>query len=328
MGGSYKRELFAPYQKTKGYVVYYDFKPPVSPCLEILPDRWKVKTNFDSGSAGRGFDRNISTSWSSSSSQQPGMFYQIDLGRIYKINRIIFLCGKGKEWDFPAYYRVELSGNERDWKEISSVKNNWGYLFWSGGRPFWKLREGQIENNFNPQDTRFIRITLTGPAPQIWSIGEIFIYQAAQEIKPKPVPTEEIISFLTREGLEYVYADIGLSAQITRLTQGKIKCLQEDYDITHGGAYSMWGYNGNFPYFNRMKKKVDFSLCPAFVVARENNLSFIQAMDRLKATYSVKTFGDQIIYYGLKFSGPAKEVRSQRDLGSFYWTGTHLLNND
>ncbi len=30
MGGNYKKELFAPYQKVKGYVVYYDFKPPVS----------------------------------------------------------------------------------------------------------------------------------------------------------------------------------------------------------------------------------------------------------------------------------------------------------
>ncbi len=121
--------------------------------------------------------------------------YQLDLGKVYKINRIILLCVQGKEWNFPVYYRIELSGNERDWKEISSVKNNWGYLFWSGGRPFWKLRDGRMENNFNPQDTQFIRITLTEPAPQTWSIGEIFVYQAAQQIKSKPVPGRNHLFF-------------------------------------------------------------------------------------------------------------------------------------
>jgi len=327
MGGTYKREILSLYQKVKGYVLYYGFEPPSTADEEILPVGWKGQSNVKMDSAQWALDRNLSTSWSSSSSQQPGMFYQLDLGQLYKINRLVLLCGKGREWDFPAHYRIELSTNKRDWKEIASVKNHWAYLFWSGGRPFWKLRDGRMENNFNPQKAQFIRITLTGPTPQPWSIGEIFVYQAAKQVKSNPVSAEEIVSFLSKEKIEYVYADIGLSAQITRLTQGKIKCLQEDYDITHGEDYSMWGYNGTFPYFNRMKKKVDFSLWPAFVVARENNASFVRTLDRLKATYSVKIFGDQIIYYGLEISGPLKELSSEKDLGSLYWTGTHLLFN-
>lgn len=327
MGGTYKKEALSPYQKIKGYVLYYDIRRPEADCLEILPDLWKGKSNSHPDWAERAFDRNGFSGWSSSSPQKPGMFYQLDLGRICKINRIIFLCSKGKEWDFPAYYRVELSGDEKDWKEIASVKNNWGYLFWSGGRPFWKLRDGRIENNFSPQDARFIRITLTGPAPQTWSIGEIFVYQADKQVKSNPVPAEELVSFFSKEKIEYVYADIGLSAQITQLTQGKIKCLQEDYDITHGEDYSMWGYNGSFPYFNKLKKRTDFSLSPAFIVAKENSLSFTRTMDRLRMTYSIKIFGDLIIYYGLKVSETERVIRSERDSGSFYWTGTHLLYN-
>ncbi len=61
----------------------------------------------------------------------------------------------------------------------------------------------------------------------------------------------------------------------------------------------MWGYNGSFPYFNKLKKRVDFSCLPAFVVAKENNPAFIRTMDRLKMNYSIKIFGDQIVYYGL-----------------------------
>jgi hypothetical protein len=212
--------------------------------------------------------------------------------------------------------------------EVSSVKNNWGCLFWSGGRPFWKLRDGRVENNFRPQEAQFIKITLTDPAPQVWTLGEIFVYQTTRPDNSNSVTAEEIISFLAREGLEYVYADIGLSAQITRLTEGKIKCLQEDYNITQGADYSMWGFNGSFPYFNKLKKQVDFSLSPAFVVAKENSPSFIRTMDRLRLTYSTKIFGNQILYYGFNVSEPAQKIGGRKESGSVYWNGTHLLSGN
>jgi len=326
MGGTYKKELLAPYQKIKGYLVCYDFKPPAADYLEILPDRWKGKSNVNSGSEARAFDRNISSSWTSSCPQKPGLFYQVDLGRVYNLNRIVFLSGKGKEWDFPNFYRLELSKNGQDWVEVSSVNNNWGYLFWSGGRPFWKLRDGRMENRFNSLKAQFIKITITAPSPYAWTIGEIFVYQEAEPTKSSPGPAEELISFLSKEKIEYVYADIGLSAQITRFTRGKMKCLQEDYDITKGKDYWMWGYNDPFPYFNKLKKWVDFSLSPAFVVDKENKNSFVRTLDTMKATYSVKSFGDQLVYYGLKFPEPVKGNKMDRYLGTYYWNGTHLLN--
>ena len=325
-GGTYKKEIFSPFKKTKGYVVYYDFNPPTTDCQEILPDHWKEMARFDLGSEKLAFDRNISTNWTSSSPQKPGMFYQVDLGRTYKLNRIVLLRGRVMEWDFPAYYRIELSRNGQDWKEVSSVNNNWAYLFWSGGRPFWKLRGGRMEYNFHPQETQFIKLTLTNSAPQPWTIGEIFVYQAVEQAKTKIVPLKEIIAFLSQEKIDYVYADIGLSAQITLATQGKIKCLQEDYDITHGTDYSMWGYNGAFPYFNKLKRKINFSLSPAFVVSEENKSSFVRIMNIMNVAYSVKVLGDQIIYYGIKFPEPAKAMKSKGRVGPFYWNGTHLLH--
>ena len=177
VGGTYKKELFSPFQKIKGYVVYYDFKAPESASQEILPDLWTGKSNFNSDSEERAFDRNISTAWTSSVPQKPGMFFQIDLGKFIKLIVLSCCAVREKNGIFPAYYRIELSGNDRDWKEISSVKNNWAYLFWSGGRPFWKLRDGRMENNFNPQAARFVKITVTAPSSYPWTIGEIFVYQ-------------------------------------------------------------------------------------------------------------------------------------------------------
>ena len=69
IGGTYKKEIVSPYQKIKGYVVYYDFKPPTTDYVEILPDYWKGKSHFNSGFVARAFDRNISSSWTSSSTK-------------------------------------------------------------------------------------------------------------------------------------------------------------------------------------------------------------------------------------------------------------------
>lgn len=325
IGGTYKKELFAPYQKIKGYVVYYDFKPPATDYLEILPDYWKGKSNFNSGFEARAFDRNISSSWTSSCPQKPGMFYQIDLGKIYRLNRIVFLSGRGKEWDFPNYYRLELSKNGQDWVEVASVNNNWAYLFWSGARPFWKIRNGRMENYFNPQEAQFIKITITGPSPYAWTIGEIFVYQKAAPIKSNTFSVKELVSFLSKEKREYVYTDIGLSAQITRATWGKIKCLQDDYDITNGKDYSMWGYNGHYPFFNKLKRQVDFSWSSAFVVKRENNLAFARTIQELNRSYQVKVLGDYFIYYHFKTIDESSSTGLKKAFAPYYWDGTHLL---
>ncbi len=87
----------------------------------------------------------------------------------------------------------------------------------------------------------------------------------------------------------------------------------------------MWGYNGSFPYFNKLKKQVDFSLFPAFVVAKENNQSFVRTIQKLNGSYQVKAIGDYFIYFRLKI--PEGSVSRNRTGSSvtYYWNGTHLL---
>ena len=77
-----------------------------------------------------------------------------------------------------------------------------------------------MEINFPPQSARFIRVTITNAASQPWSIGEIFVYQAEKGKESTPFSFTELVSFLSKEKIEYVYADIGLSARLTRLRPG------------------------------------------------------------------------------------------------------------
>jgi hypothetical protein len=325
-GGNYQREVLAPYPKLKSYFVYYNFQPPVADYEEIPSDLWKGTSNVNAAATARAFDRDVSTSWSSVSPQTRGMYFQIDLGKPYVINHINLSPGLEKSWEFPGSYRIELSANGIDWREAASVKNNWAYLFWSRGRPFWKLRDGRAEVSFAPQKARYIRISLTDSIPHPWSIGEIFVYREIRSNQSVPASLQAIISLLEKEKCEFVYADIGLSAGITQSTGGKIKCLLEDYNITQGKDYSLWGYNGAFPFANPLRNRVDFSLKPAFVIAMANNPSFLKVIEKRTETYRTKSFGDYIIYFNLKMASSSKQTTNEEGLSALYWNGTHLLN--
>ena len=237
----------------------------------------------------------------------------------------MFWSGQGKEWDYPNNYRLELSKNGQSWVEVASVNNNWAYLFWSGDRPFWKIRNGRMENYFNPQEARFIKITITGPAPSAWTIGEIFVYQKSGPIKSNTFSAEKLVSFLSKEKSEYVYADIGLSAQITHATRGMIKCLQDDYDLTNEMDHAMRGYNGHYPFFNKLKRRVDFSWSSAFVVKRENNLAFSRTIQKLNVSYQVEVLGNYFIYYHFKIIDGTSSIGRKEASTPYYWSGTHLL---
>lgn len=327
LGGRYKKEVIAPYPGVKGYVVYYDFTPPGNRSIEISPSNWKGKTNRNPGSAGFAFDRNISTGWSSSFPQRAGTFFQIDLSRPFKITRLELLSHKGKERDFPANFQIELSKNERDWEAVTAVENNWAYLFWSFDRPFWKLRNGRTEISFQPQEARYIKITLTGPSPYAWSIGELFVYEAAEPGSLPVVPFEELVNLLFQEKVEAVYADIGLSARLTQQTQGKIKCLQDDYDVTNAPEYPFKGYNDSYPYFNSLSRRVDFSRNPAFLVKKEHLQDFSRNIKNHQIACRVKILGDYTLFYHLKPPQNIPRTNGPAAYSSFYWTGTHLLTS-
>jgi hypothetical protein len=325
-GGSYRREIIAPFPKSKNFFVYYDFNPPGIEYQEILPDLWKGSSNASPTLVNQAFDRNASTAWSSLDPQKQGLYYQIDLGATYAVSHITLTPGRGRVWEFPGSYRIDLSLDGKDWQEAASVQNNWAYLFWSGGRLYWKLRNGRTELSFPPQKARFIRITLTDSSPSPWSIGEIFVYRWTGDLKTYSPSLEEILSTLKKENSPFFYADIGLSAQITERTGGNIKGLLEDYNITQGRDYSLWGYNGAFPYRSPLKNRIDFSLKPAFIIAKENNPAFMKFIQDAGASYRVKDLGDYQIYTDLKMAPLSGQVLNKIK-STYYWNGTHVLKS-
>jgi hypothetical protein len=325
MGGVGQKKLFAFHQGIKGIVVQYGFQLPKKSSLEIFPRQWRSTSNSNPETSPKAFDRNRATYWTSGIPQQPGLFYQLDLGQAYRLDRLVLLAAKGKEWDFPAAYRVELSQDLRSWNPIVWVPHQWAYLFWSLDHPVWKLREGRIEIDLQGLEARYIKITLTGSTRYYWAMGEIFVYRQEKAAQQQPLPLDELLTFLDQEKIRFLYADVVLSARVTQATLGKVKCLTDEYDITRAQDYKTNGYNDPFPYVNDLKRIVDFSQSPAFILKKENAPALEEVLESLKVSCVSRPFGDHILYYQLK--SPAFSVaRGKQVKPSLYWTGTHLLN--
>ena len=134
---------------------------------EISPEGWKARASHNSNDAFKAFDRDFSTRWMTLVHQRPGMWFELDIGKIHTICRILLDDDGGGTSiyisDYPRKYVVEISKDGSIWKKVASGE---GHL------------DEYVSASFEPTKARFIRITQKGYcSPEFWSIYEIFVYK-------------------------------------------------------------------------------------------------------------------------------------------------------
>lgn len=112
--------------------------------------------------AEKAFDSNKRSRWATHTSQQPGQWFQLDLGWPRTISGIQ-LDSANSANDYPRGYELYLSSNGEDWGK--PVAEGWG-------------DSGVTTITFKPKKTRYVRIVQTGKAENyFWSIHEITAIQ-------------------------------------------------------------------------------------------------------------------------------------------------------
>ena len=96
-------------------------------------------------------DNDSSTRWSSQTPQQPGMWFEVDLGSARTVSHLR-LNHDHSPRDFPRGYVVKLSLEGQSWHTVAEDPQN--------NRP--------LDVTFNPRQARFIRIEQTGSDPEYW----------------------------------------------------------------------------------------------------------------------------------------------------------------
>ncbi len=89
------------------HVLYYDFHDPCPVLEPILPDLWKATASVHADGADRAFDRTVDSSWHVPPGQ--GTVFQLDLGRMETVAKIVLQAGVHKGHDYPAGVRLDVS---------------------------------------------------------------------------------------------------------------------------------------------------------------------------------------------------------------------------
>ena len=119
---------------------------------------WQARASHNQADVGKAFDKDPDTFWSSKAPQQPGMWYELDLGQMQTIERIkIESPGRG----YAVGYVLSVSTDRTDWEVVRQMPLNWM----------------SIDASFTPRPVRYIKIEQTGTPSwgAHWLISEITV---------------------------------------------------------------------------------------------------------------------------------------------------------
>lgn len=168
-----KWDLEAVYGEPAGPQV--PVEPPPGPGVIASASR-------NSGNASLAIDNNQDTRWTTTQTQRPGQFFELDLGELRTINQVT-LDSSNSPNDDPARYNVAVSTSGESYTLVASGPGTGGITTIS----------------FPSQLVRFVRITQTGSKQNNWwSIHEIQV--ASTNTQPPTDPVDNDKTALERSG--------------------------------------------------------------------------------------------------------------------------------
>ncbi len=294
-------------EKFEEFVIFRNFRRPEENLIEFSPETWKSKVSRNTDSAAFVYDRNISTKWSPGKPQRAGEYFQLDLGGIKKIRKIVIIIDSFDRTNFlrvlesPLGFDLELSGDGNNWKKAFHLPDYGaaGCVFWSDCRPFWKAYDGRMEL-FLPEamEARYIKLVLTNNHHAYrWVIDEIFVYgmeeseedeeSSSERVRREETPHEKLLEFLMKHRIKKIYAGYWLSSWIY-LASGK--------KIGYIPPYNPMEYPGKI----KPDRVIDFWEDTAFAIEKENAASIEKTLNSSGISYSRKEIGKYRVYYDLK----------------------------
>lgn len=149
-----------------------DGDPPPPGGGESAVDRsgWRVSASSTpadpcctADTAAKAIDGTASTRWSTGQAQQPGQWFQLDLGAPRKFTRVVLENGSSTG-DHPRSYTVHASDNPSSWGNPIATGQ--------GNDPVTSIQ-------LPATTARYLRITQNGNAGNWWSISELNLYAPA-----------------------------------------------------------------------------------------------------------------------------------------------------
>ena len=189
-GARYERE------NVGDYTIFHGFVAP-GPVRPIVPSGWVARASSRTEAAGLALDRRVWTRWTAP--QKNGQWFQLDLGQPHPVAQLTLAAGPWPT-DAPRGLRVETSVDGATWRTVASVQEILAGLHWWKGHP--RLDDsGRVIVRMKPRLTRYVRLTQTekGDPGTVWSIAELFVYEAATTPWEPPAEAAEAATAAERQ---------------------------------------------------------------------------------------------------------------------------------
>jgi hypothetical protein len=159
------------------HVIFHGFQAPDGRLAPIPPAGWSARASVHGEDAAAVFDRRVWTRWSAP--KQGGEWLEIDLGRVHRLAQLTLEAGPFPR-DAPASLRVETSLDGRRWDVAARADGLLAGLHWWKGR-LHADETGRVIVRLVPRPVRHVRLVQAGPGPalELWSVSELFAYEAA-----------------------------------------------------------------------------------------------------------------------------------------------------
>jgi hypothetical protein len=154
--------------------IYFNCRREEPPRLDR--SNWKAAANANPEGAEKAVDGLPGTRWSSEKPQQPGQFFEVDLGKNFVVEGLALDLGDSPG-DYPRRLRILGSQDAEVWREIET---DWSSDFYWAGNVLLKMRGQRVDYFFDPRELRFLRLMQEGSDPRyFWSIHELQVYGRA-----------------------------------------------------------------------------------------------------------------------------------------------------
>lgn len=278
----------------------YNFRPHPYEVGVISPGGWNAWAGSNSSYAEYAYDRNYDNYWTNSDKDM-NLEYIIDMGKVYKICKLGISDFRG---DGPSDFKIQVSIDNRLWLDVVNIKDPQP-LFWSGPRLYWHYVDGRYEYYFQPVDAQFIRLISCGKIIEPWLINEVFLYEYIGDrefkIKDYVKDAHDIVRFLTNRNTKFVYADFWMSANVRKISNGRIEALVP--------------YNSFLPPRKNMARDIHIDNETVFVIQKENISELEVILHEFELLFKKKEFNRYICYYFLSIPEEFKSIPSLQWIG-------------
>ncbi|MCX7841259.1 MAG: discoidin domain-containing protein, partial [Anaerolineae bacterium] len=124
---------------------------------------WNATASHNARAACRAIDNRTETAWTSDAPQTPGMWFQLDLGRVETVSGLTLITPHNEH---PAGFRIALwNASANRWQVVCERVNN----------------RAQVEVMFPAQPTQFINIQLTQASRLPWAIQHVHVAREMED---------------------------------------------------------------------------------------------------------------------------------------------------